>query len=81
MKKYKYLAILLGFLILSGCAVVTSDADGIEIRHSAENNLLVQRKADNHCEKFGKKAIRVQVSPISDEYLVRSVVSTFKCVN
>lgn len=65
---------------LSGCASEYADADGISITHSAENNLLVQGKADRHCEMFGKQALLVQRSPISSAYIVQTVTSTFRCV-
>ncbi|MDP4795573.1 MAG: hypothetical protein NWR87_01555 [Rhodospirillales bacterium] len=81
MKKYKSLAILALILILSACSVVTADGEGIEIRHSSENNLLVQHQADEHCAGFGKKALKVQETPASHAYLVGTVVTTFKCVN
>lgn len=65
---------------LSGCAIENADADGISITHSAENNLLVQSQADEHCASFGKQALLVQRSPISSAYLVQTVTSTFRCV-
>ncbi|WNJ98300.1 hypothetical protein L2D14_10485 [Thalassospiraceae bacterium LMO-JJ14] len=80
MKKYKFLAVLLGAVLLSGCAVVAADENGISIRHSAENNLLVQRKAEKHCASFGKIAVKVQESSIMNLYYVRTSVSTFECV-
>lgn len=80
MEKYKCLAVLLSFVALSACAVVTADENGIEIRHSAENDLLVQREAEKHCASFGKEAIKVQESSIVNVYIVRTSVSTFKCV-
>jgi len=80
MKKYKCLAVLAGLALLAGCAVVSADENGIEIRHSAENNILVQSKADKHCASFGKKAVKVQESTVVDTYLFRTATSTFKCV-
>jgi len=80
MKKYKCLAVLLGAVLLNGCAIVAADENGISIRHSAENNLLIQRKADKHCASFGKIAVKVQESSIMNMYFVRTSVSTFECV-
>jgi hypothetical protein len=80
MGKYKCLAVLLGLTVLSACAVVSADGEGIEIRHSSENDLLVQHKADKHCASFGKIAVKVQESSIVDTYILRSMVTTFKCV-
>jgi len=80
MKKYKCLAVLAGAAILAGCAVVSADNNGIEIRHSAENSILVQSKADKHCASFGKKAVKEQESTVVDTYSFRTVTSTFKCV-
>lgn len=65
---------------LSACAQVHSDSDSISIRHSAENRVLIDSKAENHCEKFGKKAQRVQRSPEENTYFFRSVVTTYECV-
>ncbi len=81
MKKHKCLACLAVLLILSACAVVTAGVEGIEIRHSSENNLLVQHQADQHCGAFGKKALKVQETAVSHAFLVGTVVTTFKCVN
>lgn len=80
MKKYKCLAVVSGLFLLSACAVVTADEESIAIRHSAENNVLVQSEADKHCSSFGRKALKVQESPVFSTYFVRTVVSTFKCV-
>lgn len=80
MKKYKCLAAASGLFLLSACAVMTSDEESIAIRHSAANNILVQGEADKHCASFGRKALKVQESPVFNTYFVRTVVSTFKCV-
>ncbi len=80
MEKYKCLAVLSAFIVLSACAVVTADENGIEIRHSAENDLLVQREADKHCASFGRQAIKVQESSIANLYFVRTSVSPFRCI-
>jgi len=71
---------LIGALGLSACAVVNADAEGIAIRHSAENKVLVARQAEEHCAKFDKVAIEVQRSPIDTSRLVQTVVTTFACV-
>ena len=80
MEKYKCLALLMCLAMLAGCSVVTADENSIAIRHSAENNLLVQREADKHCASFGKQAVKVQESPILNTYIIRTSVSTFECV-
>ncbi len=80
MENYKRLAALCAVLALSACSVVTADENGIEIRHAADNDLLVQSKAEKHCAAFGKAAVRVQESSIIDAYIVRTLVSTYKCV-
>ncbi len=68
-----------GMLVLAGCAVVNADADGIAIRHSAENKVFVARQAAEHCGQFGKTAVEVQRSPVDTSYLVQTVVTTFAC--
>ncbi len=65
---------------LSACAQVHADSDGISIRHSAENRVLIDRKAESHCEKFGKKAQRVQRSPEENTYYFQTVVTVYECV-
>ena len=83
MKKAKWIGLALAapLLALSACSTVTSDAEGISIRHSAENTLLVQRQAERHCARFGKHALEVQRSPVDNSYLVQTVVTTFACVD
>lgn len=82
MENYKRLAAVVMFTLVAGCAVVEKDGDHIAIRHSAENNLLVQHKADEHCAYFGKKAVKVQESdPMASILFLRSRVSTFRCVH
>lgn len=65
---------------LSGCAQVHADSEGISIRHSAENRILIDHQAESHCEKFGKKAQRVQRSSEENTYYFRSVVTTYNCI-
>lgn len=65
---------------LAACAQVHADSDGISIRHSAENRVLVDQKAQRHCDQFGKRAQRVQRSPEESTYYFRSVVTTYECV-
>jgi hypothetical protein len=82
MENYKRLAAGLLLIAVAGCAVVEKDGDHIAIRHSSENNLFVQREADDHCAYFGKKAVKVQESdPMASILFLRSRVSTFKCVH
>ena len=71
---------LVGVLGLGACAVVNADAEGIAIRHSAENKVLVAEQAEEHCAKFNKVAVEVQRSPIESSYLLQTVVTTFACV-
>ncbi|MBO6520915.1 MAG: hypothetical protein JJ900_06735 [Rhodospirillales bacterium] len=80
MDKYKRLAVLAAFMILAGCAVVSKDETGISIRHSSENDLLIQQRADRHCAFFGKTAVKVQEGSRESTYFVGTRVSTFKCV-
>lgn len=80
MEKHKRLAAVGLLVVLAGCAVVGKDANGISIRHSAENNVMIQSRADEHCAFFGKKAVRVQQGDTEAMYLFRTRVSTFKCV-
>ncbi len=65
---------------LSACAQVHADSDGISIRHSAENRVLIDRKAEKHCEQFGKKAHRVKRSLEENTYYFRTVVTAYECV-
>lgn len=67
-------------LALSSCAQVHADSDGISIRHSAENRVLIDRKAEKHCEQFGKKAQRVKRSLEENTYYFRTVVTAYECV-
>ena len=67
-------------LTVSGCAIESEDGEGISIRHAAENDLFVQRRADKHCGQFNMTALKVQQTPIDDSIIVPSVVSTFRCV-
>ena len=73
-------SLLIGILGLGGCAVVNADADGISIRHSAENNVLVANQAREHCAKFNKVPVEVQRSPIESSYLLQTVITTYSCV-
>ena len=65
---------------LSACAQVHADSKGISIRHSAENRVLIDHKAESHCEQFGKKAQRVQRSSEENTYYFRTVVTKYDCV-
>jgi len=65
---------------LSACAQVQGDSKGISIRHSAENRILIDQKAETHCEQFGKKARRVQRSSEENTFYFRTVVTTYECV-
>ena len=65
---------------LAGCAAVYADSEGISIRHSAENRVLVDHQASKHCEQFGKIAKQVQRSPEENIYFFRSVVTTYDCI-
>lgn len=67
-------------IALSACAQVQADSEGISIRHSAENRILVDHQAESHCEKFGKKAQRVQRSSEENRLYFRTVVTTYDCV-
>lgn len=67
-------------LALSACSQVHADSEGIAIRHSAENRILIDHQANSHCEKFGKKAQRVQRSSEENTYYFRTVVTTYECV-
>lgn len=78
-KAIKSVGVLLS-LALAACAQVQADSDGISIRHSAENRVLVDQRAERHCEQFGKKAQRVQRSPEESTYYFRTVVTTYECV-
>jgi len=80
MEKTKHLSVLLlTLLILAGCSNVIETEDGISIRHSSKNSLLVKSKASEHCAKFNKIAVPVQRSAINRDYFVGTVVSTFQC--
>lgn len=80
MRKTKYLSVLLfTLLVLAGCSTVVETEAGISIRHSSENNLLIQSRANKHCAKFNKIAVPVQRSAVTNEYFVGTVVSTFEC--
>ena len=65
---------------LSACAQVQADRNGIAIRHSAENRVLIDYQANSHCEKYGKIAQRVQRSAEENTYYFRTVVTTYECV-
>ncbi len=81
MKKTKHLTLFLIWIsILTGCSTLTVSEDEISIRHSSENNLLIDRKAEKHCAQYDKKAVQVQRSPVSYAYFAGSVVTTYKCV-
>lgn len=67
-------------IALSGCTAVEADHDGISIRHSAENRVLIDQKAERHCQQFGKVAQRVQRSPEESTYYFRTVVTTYHCI-
>lgn len=75
--------ITVGVLIcaaLTGCAQTHADSEGISIRHSAENRVLIDHQAESHCEQFGKKAQRVQRSSEENTYYFRTVVTSYECV-
>lgn len=80
MEDYKRLAAAAVFVALAGCAVVSKDENGISIRHSSENDLLIQQRADRHCSFFGKKAVKVQEGSRESTYLIGTRISTFECV-
>lgn len=70
------------FLLLSGCATVEEAPDGISIRHSVRNDMLVQQRADRYCHDLnGTQAIRVQRKPEESFFWVETVTSVFKCAN
>ena len=79
-KNNKIAVTILVSLVLGGCAVVEADPDKISLRHSVENNAFVLSEAQKHCKTQGKTAQLVQISPVDDSYIVRTVVSTFECI-
>lgn len=66
---------------LAGCAQVEGDADRVVIRHLAYQPLLADTEAEGHCERFGKKAVRVRTGPIESGPLAVQVrTSAYECV-
>lgn len=80
MAKATLIAGLLSVALLQGCSTVEADSDGIAIRHSAENRILIDRTAEKHCAQFGKKAVRVQRSPQESTYYFNTVTTKYRCV-
>ena len=75
--------IVLG-LALCACAVRESSPDRITIEHSAPQPLPAQRQAEQHCAKFGKRAVLESQTPVapSPNFLnFRTRTSTFACVD
>lgn len=80
MAKATFIIGLLAVVAVSGCSAVEADSDGIAIRHSAENRVLVDQKANSHCAQFDKKAERIQRAPEESTYYFRTVVTKYLCV-
>lgn len=69
-------------LLIAACSTVEEGTDGISIRHSAKNDLLVQQQADRYCRNLnGTQAIRVQNMPTDSFFWFGTVTSVFKCAN
>lgn len=77
------LAITISALLgLTACSTVEEGPDGISIRHSANNDFLVQQEAEKYCRALnGQAAIRVQQAPQESFFGFGTVLSVFKCAN
>lgn len=78
------LAILLGGVLwIAGCAVRHESPDGITIEHDAFQPELAAVDAQEHCAKYGKKAVLVNTSPPAPSaslLYLNSSLSMFDCV-
>jgi len=76
--------IIAGFLLwIAACAVRDESPDGITIEHDAYQPELAVIDAQEHCEKFGKKAVLVSTSPpepTASMFYLNSSKSVFDCV-
>lgn len=78
------LAVLLGVVLwLAGCAVRHESPDGITIEHDALQPELATVEANEHCAKYGKKAVLVATSPPAPSrslLYLDSSLSMYNCV-
>jgi hypothetical protein len=76
--------VLLGVAFwLAGCAVRHESPDGITIEHDAYQPELAAVDAQEHCAKYGKKAVLVKTSPPAPSrslLYLNSSLSMFDCV-
>jgi hypothetical protein len=76
--------VLLGVVLgLAACAVRHESPDGITIEHDALQPELAAVDAQEHCEKYGKKAVLVKTSPPAPSprlLYLNSSISMYDCV-
>lgn len=78
---YRLLAAAAVSTALTACAEVAGDEDGIAIRHTVHQPAAADLKAQQHCEQFGKKAVKVRVGPIEPGPLaVQTRLAEYECV-
>jgi hypothetical protein len=78
------LVVLLGIALwLVGCAVRHASPDGITIEHDAYQPELAAVEAQEHCSRYGKKAVLVKTSapaPSASLFYLNSSLSMYDCV-
>jgi len=80
MGRSNFIALGASILLTGGCSV-TGGANEVAVEHSAEQFLVAEMAAEEHCAKYGKSAKHVQTSPQTPSVLLlRSRTSIFECV-
>ncbi len=69
-------------ILLAACAVQSSDENGIAIEYTTHQPGVAQWTADDHCAKFGKRAILMRKGPRQSNYglIPQTNLAEFDCV-
>lgn len=72
----------LAMLLLAACAVQSGDENGISIEYTTHQPGVAQWTADNHCAKFGKRAVLMRKGPRESNYglIPQTNLAEFDCV-
>lgn len=68
--------------MLAACAVKSGDENGITIEYTTHQFGVAEWTANDHCEKFGKRAVLMRKGPKQSNYglLPQTNVAEFDCV-
>lgn len=69
-------------LLLAACAVQSGDENGISVEYTTHQPGVAQWTADNHCAKFGKRAVLMRKGPRQSNYglIPQTNLAEFDCV-